>query len=87
MTPSSVYEYDVTTGASTLLKQVEIPGGFDRTLYASERVHAKAPDGVEVPVSLVYRKDKRRSRAGIRSTSTAMDPMATRCRLASTPIG
>jgi oligopeptidase B len=59
VTPSSVYEYDTTTGASTLLKQVEIPGGFDRTLYASERVHAIAPDGVEVPVSLVYRKDMR----------------------------
>ena len=38
---------------------MEIPGGFDRTLYASERVHATAPDGVQVPVSLVYRKDKR----------------------------
>ena len=59
VTPSSVYEYDVATGASTLLKQLEIPGGFDRTLYASERVHAIAPDGVMVPVSLVYRKDKR----------------------------
>ena len=58
VTPSSVYEYDVTTGDSTLLKQLEIPGGFDRTLYASERVHAIAPDGVKVPVSLVYRKDK-----------------------------
>lgn len=58
VTPSSVYEYDVSTGASTLLKQLEIPGGFDRTLYASERIHAKAPDGVEVPVSVVYRKDK-----------------------------
>ena len=59
MTPSSVYEYDVATGASTLLKQLEIPGGFDRTLYASERIRAKAPDGVEVPVSIVYRKDMR----------------------------
>ena len=59
VTPSSVYEYDVATGASTLLKQVEIPGGFDRTLYASERIHAKASDGVEVPVSIVYRKNKR----------------------------
>ena len=58
VTPSSVYEYDVASGASTLLKQLEIPGGFDRTLYASERVHAKAPDGVEVPISIVYRKDK-----------------------------
>lgn len=59
VTPSSVYEYDVHADASTLLKQVEIPGGFDRTLYTSERVHAKAPDGVEVPISIVYRKDKR----------------------------
>ncbi|MGO8757327.1 MAG: S9 family peptidase [Terracidiphilus sp.] len=58
VTPSSVYEYDVSAGASTLLKQLEIPGGFDRTLYASERIHATAPDGVEVPVSIVYRKDK-----------------------------
>jgi len=59
VTPASVYEYDVAAGASTLLKQLEVPGGFDRTLYASERVHAIAPDGVRVPVSLVYRKDKR----------------------------
>jgi oligopeptidase B len=59
VTPSSVYEYDVATGASVLLKQLEIPGGFDRALYASERVQATAPDGVLVPVSLVYRKDKR----------------------------
>jgi oligopeptidase B len=60
VTPSSVYDYDVASGNSTLLKQLEIPGGFDRTLYASERVHATAPDGVEVPVSLVYRKDQRK---------------------------
>jgi len=59
VTPNSVYEYDVATGASTLLKQLEIPGGFDRTLYASERIYATAPDGVQVPISIVYRKDKR----------------------------
>jgi protease II len=89
VTPSSVYEYDVATGASTLLKQLEIPGGFDRTLYASERVHATAPDGVEVPVSIVYRKDKRAKagRGRIRSMCTATGPMATRCRWASVPTG
>ena len=59
VSPASVYEYDVQSGASTLLKQQEIPGGFDRTLYASERLHATAADGVEVPISIVYRKDKR----------------------------
>jgi oligopeptidase B len=61
VTPSSVYEYDIATNNSTLLKQLEIPGGFDRELYASERVFATASDGVRVPVSLVYRKDKRKA--------------------------
>ncbi len=59
VTPSSVYEYDLASGTSTLLKQVEVPGCFDRTLYASERLHATAPDGTQVPISLVYRKDQR----------------------------
>ncbi|MGO9338224.1 MAG: S9 family peptidase [Terracidiphilus sp.] len=59
VTPASVYEYDTAAATSTLLKQLEIPGGFDRTLYASERVQAIAPDGVKVPVSLVYRINKR----------------------------
>ena len=59
ITPSSVYEYDVVSGTSTLLKQLEVPGGFDRTLYASERIHARAEDGSEIPVSIVYRKDTR----------------------------
>ena len=59
VTPSSIYEYEVATGASTLLKQLEIPGGFDRTLYASERIHVTARDGAQAPVSLVYRKDQR----------------------------
>jgi oligopeptidase B len=57
VTPGSVYEYDIATGNSTLLKQTEVPGGFDRQQYASERVFATASDGVQVPISLVYRKD------------------------------
>ncbi len=59
VTPASVYEYDVKSGASTLLKQLEVPGGFDRALYASERVHATAADGAQIPVSIVYRRDVR----------------------------
>jgi len=58
VTPGSVYEYDLESRESTLLKQQEVPGGFDRTLYASERIHATAPDGVQVPISLVYRRDR-----------------------------
>jgi len=64
VTPSSVYEYDVAGRSSTLLKQLEVPGEFDRALYASERIHARAEDGVAVPISIVYRKDKFAKMAG-----------------------
>ena len=57
VSPASVFEYDVHTGTSTLLKELEIPGGFERTRYRSERVFATASDGVKVPISLVYRAD------------------------------
>ena len=58
VTPSSVFQYDLATNESTLLKQVEVPGGFDRSFYTSERIVATAADGVRVPISLVYRRDR-----------------------------
>ena len=60
VTPSSVFDYDMTTRASTLLKQTEVLGGYDKTRYTSERIWAKARDGTMVPISLVYRKDAKR---------------------------
>src|SRR5256714_1730061 len=57
ITPSSVYDYDVKTARSELLKQQPVLGGYDPTLYKSERVYATASDGTRVPVSLVYKKD------------------------------
>src|SRR6185369_2329759 len=56
VTPYSTFDYDMNTGKSTLLKQTEVPGGFDRTNYLSERVFATASDGTKIPISLVYRK-------------------------------
>lgn len=56
-TPSSVMEYDMDTRERTVLKEQEVVGGYDKTLYQSERVWATADDGTQVPVSLVYRKD------------------------------
>jgi oligopeptidase B len=58
VSPASVYEYDVKSGGSTLLKQQEVPGGFESARYASERVWVEAADGVRVPVSVVYRRDR-----------------------------
>ena len=57
VTPNSVFDYDMNTGKSTLLKQTEVPGGFDRANYKSERVFATASDGTKVPMSMVYRKE------------------------------
>jgi oligopeptidase B len=54
--PTSVYDYDMTSGKSTLLKQQEIPGGFNPDDYTVERVWADAADGVKVPMSVVYKK-------------------------------
>lgn len=54
--PNSVFEYDLATGKSTLLKQQEIPGGFNPDDYAVERIWATAVDGVKVPMSVVYKK-------------------------------
>src|SRR6202162_379539 len=56
ITPRSVYEYDMATGQSTLLKQKEVPGGYDRTKYQVEQIYAPASDGVKVPISVVHLK-------------------------------
>jgi oligopeptidase B len=56
VTPNSVFDYDMNTGKATLMKQTEVPGGFDRANYKSERVFATASDGAKIPMSMVYRK-------------------------------
>ena len=56
ITPSSVFDYDLETGERELMKETEVLGGYDRTLYASERLVAVASDGTKVPISLVYKK-------------------------------
>lgn len=59
-TPPSVYDYNMATREKKLLKRQEVLGGFEQTAYQTERIEATAPDGVKVPISLVYRKDKRK---------------------------
>jgi len=56
VTPSSVFDYDMNKRQSTLLKETEVPGGFDRKNYASERLFATASDGTKIPMSMVYRR-------------------------------
>ena len=56
VTPSSVYDYDMGTRERTLLKQQEIPSGYDASLYEVRRLMAPARDGVRVPVSVLLRR-------------------------------
>ena len=56
-TPNSTYDYNMNSKDMELLKQEEVVGDFDPADYKTERVFAKARDGVEVPVSIVYHKD------------------------------
>ncbi len=59
ITPPSTFEYDVDTATSTLLKQREVPGGYDRNKYAVERVFATASDGTKIPISIVRLKNQK----------------------------
>jgi oligopeptidase B len=56
VTPRSIFDYDLDTRTSELLKEQPVLGGYDRTQYVSERLFATAPDGVPVPISVVYKK-------------------------------
>lgn len=59
-TPSSVFDYDMNSRKATLLKQTEVPGGFDKNNYKAERVFATAADGTKIPMSVVYRTNVKR---------------------------
>lgn len=56
VTPSSVFGYNMDTREATLLKQIEVPGGFDKANYKSERMFATAADGTKIPMSVVYKR-------------------------------
>jgi len=59
VTPHSVIDYHMDTGQWELIKQ-DIPCGYDRTQYATERIHATAIDGKQIPMTIVYKKDLKR---------------------------
>jgi len=55
VTPPSIFEDDMASGASVLLKQKEVPG-YDRGHYQVEQIYAAASDGVKIPISIVHLK-------------------------------
>jgi oligopeptidase B len=56
VTPNSVVDFNVKTKTWTVIKQDEIPSGYDATQYESERAYVTASDGTQIPMSLVHRK-------------------------------
>ena len=56
-TPTQVIDLDLETGARRVLKQQPVRGGYDRERFVSWREWATAPDGTQVPISLVRHAD------------------------------
>lgn len=58
-TPATVVEYDCETHEKRVVKVMPVLGDFEanKDKYVSERIFATAPDGVKVPISIVYRSD------------------------------
>jgi oligopeptidase B len=84
--PSSTYDYDLSTHQRVLKKRQPVPG-YEPALYRSERIMARAPDGTDVPVSLVWRRDMRRGGAqplllhGYGSYGVPLDPWFSQARV------
>ncbi|WP_127752349.1 S9 family peptidase [Devosia sp. 1566] len=55
-TPSRTYDLDLETGERTLLKEQEVPSGHNPADYVTRRLFATAPDGEQVPVTVLYRQ-------------------------------
>jgi oligopeptidase B len=56
VTPDTVFDYHIASNKLETLKVQEIPSGYDATQYETERLMITARDGVQVPVSIVYKK-------------------------------
>lgn len=56
--PAQLHELDPATGEDVLLKEGTVLGGFNADDYAERRVWVSARDGMRIPVSLVWRKDR-----------------------------
>ncbi len=56
--PTSAYDYDPRARTSTLVKRQPVVG-YEPEHYESRRAWATAADGTRVPISIVYRRDRR----------------------------
>ncbi|MFO7810279.1 MAG: prolyl oligopeptidase family serine peptidase, partial [Candidatus Delongbacteria bacterium] len=57
-TPYSIEEYDIKSGETKVLKKQKVLNDFDLSGLRSELIYARASDGEEIPVSVVYMSKK-----------------------------
>ena len=57
VTPTTILDHDFASLSLTVRKVQTIPSGYDSARYTSERLLVTARDGVQVPVSVVARRD------------------------------
>jgi oligopeptidase B len=87
VTPRSVYDLGLDGGDPVLRKQQPVLGGYDPAHYVTERRWAVAPDGTEVPMSIVCHRDVRRDGTapcllyGYGSYEQSIDPVFSSLRL------
>jgi oligopeptidase B len=55
-TPTEIFDYDLRSAERVLRKRQEVPSGHDPADYVTRRLFATAPDGEQVPISLVHRR-------------------------------
>lgn len=86
-TPSTTFDYNMRTKTLTMLKRLEVLGGFDPDQYTSERHMVKADDGTMIPLSIVYKKGFQKNGTqpvllyGYGSYGYSMDPYFSSARL------
>ena len=56
-TPTRTYEYNLTNKEKKLLKELEIPSGYEQDNYIVKRVNCLAHDGRKIPITITYHKD------------------------------
>ena len=56
--PISAYDYDPRARSSTLVKRQPV-AGYEPERYESRRAWGTASDGTRIPISIVYRRDRR----------------------------
>jgi oligopeptidase B len=55
--PAQVRQLILATGEQQVLKETPVLGPFDADAYVSQRLWATAPDGTQVPISLVVKRE------------------------------